>query len=293
MRLALIGVGLLGGSTASAWRRAGVASEVVGFDIDAAQLARGVELGVLDRAAASASEAVDAAGCVVLAVPAGQMAPVLAEIAGALGDATIVTDVGSTKADVIAAARRSLRRGFPRFVPAHPIAGGELPGIDHADPLLFAGRNVITTPADDTDAAALLRVEAAWTACGARVERMTAGDHDRVFAAVSHLPHLLAFALVAQIAAQPDGARKLQLAGPGFRDFTRIAASSPLLWRDIALANRAALSTELRSYRGWLERLQAALDIADGPSLARVFEPASRTRRALAPKPDGEPAGGK
>jgi len=292
MKLALIGTGLLGGSTAAAWRRAGAASAVAGYDVDPSQSRRGVELGVLDRAAASVADAVRGADCVVLAVPVGQMAPVLAEVAGVLTDSALVTDVGSTKADVIAAARRALGRGFRRFVPAHPIAGGELPGIEHADPQLFAGRNVITTPADDTDLKALQRIESAWTACGARVERMTANEHDRVFAAVSHLPHLLAFALVAQVASQPDGARRLELAGTGFRDFTRIAASSPALWRDIALANRAALGTELRTYRGWLERLQTALDTADGPSLSRVFEPASRTRRALVLRPDGEPSGG-
>jgi prephenate dehydrogenase len=213
------------------------------------------------------------------------MRAVLREVAAAAQARAIVTDVGSTKASVIAAARAELASasgpGFARFVPAHPIAGGELPGIEHADAALFRGRRLITTPVAETDAGALATVEALWRATGAEVTRMSADEHDRIFAAVSHLPHLLAFALVAQIAAAPDAQRMLGFAGAGFRDFTRIAASCPVMWRDIALANQSALSAALAGHRRLLDELQRALDAGDGEGLAQVFELASRTKRAL------------
>jgi prephenate dehydrogenase len=177
-------------------------------------------------------------------------------------------------------AQQVLGATYPRFVPAHPIAGGALPGPAHASAALFAGRRVVTTPDARTDARALERVEASWRACGAVVDRMGAQEHDRIFAAISHLPHVLAFALVHRIAGQADGERKLQFAGAGFRDFTRIAASDPTMWRDIALANRAALGGELAGYRAELERLQAAIDAGDGPALDALFARASRVRRA-------------
>jgi prephenate dehydrogenase len=288
MRLALIGVGLIGGSAALAFRAAGKVSQVVGFDADAAASARGVARGLLDRAADSIAEAVADAELILLAVPVGAMRDVLRAVALAAPPYAIVTDVGSTKASVIEAARAELSVtssfSLRRFVPAHPIAGGELPGVEHADASLFRGKRLITTPVAETHADALARVESLWEAAGAEVVRMGADEHDRIFAAVSHLPHLLSFALVAQIAGAADGARKLGFAGAGFRDFTRIAASSPAMWRDIALANRAALSTELQGYRALLDDLQRAVDAGDGMRLAEVFELASRTRRATTVK---------
>lgn len=285
MRMALIGAGLIGGSAAAALRAAGCVSHVTGFDHDERALAQGLALGVLDRAAAGVAQAVADADLVLLAVPVGAMRAVLREVAAAAQARAIVTDVGSTKASVIAAARAELAPaigpGFARFVPAHPIAGGELPGIEHADAALFRGRWLITTPVAESDAGALATVEALWRATGAEVTRMSADEHDRIFAAVSHLPHLLAFALVAQIAAAPDAQRMLGFAGAGFRDFTRIAASCPAMWRDIALANRSALSAALAGHRRLLDELQRALDAGDGEGLARVFELASRTKRAL------------
>jgi prephenate dehydrogenase len=280
MRLALIGVGLIGGSAAAAFRAAGSVHEVVGFDTDPQAAAEGVRRGVLDRAAGAAADAIAGADLVLLAVPVGAMAAVLGEVARHAGRDTIVTDVGSTKRSVIDAAVAALGGTFPRFVPAHPIAGGELPGVDHADGTLFRDKRLITTPTAATDPAALACVEALWRAAGADVSRMGADEHDRIFAAVSHLPHLLSFALVAQIAGEADGARKLGFAGGGFRDFTRIAASSPVMWRDIALANRAALAAELAGYRAMLDSLQQAVDAGDGDRLAEVFGLASRTRRA-------------
>ncbi len=285
MRMALIGAGLIGGSAAAALRAAGRVSQVTGFDHDERALAQGLALGVLDRAAAGVAQAVAGADLVLLAVPVGAMRAVLREVAAAAQARAIVTDVGSTKASVIAAARAELAPaigpGFARFVPAHPIAGGELPGIEYADAALFRGRWLITTPVAETDAGALATVEALWRATGAEVTRMSADEHDRIFAAVSHLPHLLAFALVAQIAAAPDAQRMLGFAGAGFRDFTRIAASCPVMWRDIALANRSALSAALAGHRRLLDELQRALDAGDGEGLAQVFELASRTKRVL------------
>ncbi|MCA3216472.1 MAG: prephenate dehydrogenase/arogenate dehydrogenase family protein [Burkholderiales bacterium] len=273
-RLALLGVGLIGGSAALAWRAAGAVGRVAGFDRDAGALALAQARGVIDEAAASVAQAVADADLVLLAAPVGAMDALLDEVARHAAPFAVITDVGSTKGSVIESSF-SLRR----FVPGHPIAGGEMPGVQYAQATLFRDRLAITTPTDETHAEALARVEALWRAAGARVLRMGAEEHDRIFAAVSHLPHLLAFALVAAIASESDGAHKLGFAGAGFRDFTRIAAASPEMWRDVALANQPALSAELRHYRGWLERLQAAVDGRDAAALEAMFELASRTRR--------------
>jgi prephenate dehydrogenase len=279
-RLAVIGCGLLGGSLAAAWRAHAGIEQVCGFDADGSRAAEAVRRGFADRAAASLAEALRGADVVALAVPVGALERLFGEIAALLPPGAILTDVGSTKAGIVAAARAAMGTRAARFVPAHPIAGGALPGVEHASAGLFAGRGVIVTPDAQTDAAALHAVEQAWRACGARVERMDAAEHDRVFAAVSHLPHVLAFALVHRIAAEADGERKLRLAGAGFRDFTRIAASDAAMWRDIALANRAALGRELAGYRAELDVLQAAIDAGDGGTLDRLFARASAARRA-------------
>jgi prephenate dehydrogenase len=292
MKLALIGVGLIGGSAAIAWRRAGAVSEVIGIDCDASALARAKEMRVIDRVASSAAEAVRAADLVLVAVPVGAMRAIFAEIANTLPAHALVTDVGSTKRSVIDAARDALNAqssfSFRRFVPGHPIAGRELPGIEHADGTLFDGKLFVSTPVADTNAEALARIEALWVAAGARIARMDPDEHDRIFAAVSHLPHLLAFALVARIASEADGERKLAFAGAGFRDFTRIAAASPAMWRDISIANRAALGQELRGYRSLLDEMQRAIDAGDAESIEAVFDLASRTRRLHAKTFDAE-----
>ena len=279
MRLALIGVGLIGGSFAKALRTAGKVDAVVGFDSQVEALARAVELGVIDERATSAEEAVEQANLIVIATPVGSTRDILRAIASHLQDAAVVTDVGSTKASVITEARRELGAAFERFVPGHPIAGREHSGIEHADATLFRDKMFISTPVAQTKAGAVHEVEALWREVGCRVERMTPEEHDNVFAAVSHLPHLLAFALVAQIAADQDAGRKFALAGAGFRDFTRIAASSPVLWSDVCVANRAALSDELRQHRDLLKELQRAIDECDTQMLQSVF---SRARAALA-----------
>jgi len=283
MKLALIGVGLIGGSLAAALRAAGAADAVVGFDSDASALQAGRQAGILTDTANSAADAARGADLVVIATPVGAMRATFAEIAPALARDAIVTDVGSTKASVLADARATLGRSFTRFVPAHPIAGGERPGVQHADGALFRDRHLITTPVADTDAVVLARVEALWRVAGAHVQRMSADEHDRVFAAVSHLPHVLAFALVDMIARSPRADACLALAGAGFRDFTRIAASSPRMWRDICIANRVALSAELHGYRAQLEQLQKAIDAGDGDALQACFEAAAAARRTVDP----------
>jgi len=259
VKLALIGVGLIGGSFARAALSAGAVTSVAGFDADAGALSAALRLGAITSAADSSEAAVRQADLVMLAVPVGAMAAVMKAIAPHLRADAVVTDVGSTKGSVVAVARAELGAHFARFVPGHPIAGRERPGVESSEPRLFEGKLFIATPVAETDPAATARVEKLWQRVGARVERMDAQEHDRVFAAVSHLPHLLAFALVAQIAREEDADRKLGKAGAGFRDFTRIAASSPRMWRDVCIANRDALKVELRGYRALLDELQAAL----------------------------------
>ena len=288
--LAVLGLGLIGGAAAAAWRRAGVVGETVGCDPDAEACRVALQRGFVDRIAPSARAAA-AADIVLVAAPVGATAGVLREIAPGLAPTTIVTDVGSAKQAVIEAAHRGLPTGFSRFVPAHPIAGAEQSGAAYATADLFDGRLVVTTPVAATSAEALGRVEALWRAAGARIERMDAADHDRIYAAVSHLPHLVAFAVVASIAERPDAQRLLSLAGSGFRDATRIAASSPALWRDIALANRDALGAELARVRATLDRLQAALAAADAGELERVFARASAARRGVAAPPSAPVTG--
>ncbi len=285
-RMALLGVGLIGGSAALAWKRTACVGTIVGYDLDAGATRKAQELGVVDVAASSVARAVDDADLIVLAVPVGAIPALLAEVASHAAPFAVITDVGSTKGSVIDAARAALTANssfsLRRFVPGHPIAGRELQGVERALADLFRDKLFIATPHEATHPDALARVEALWQAAGSRVVLMTAAEHDRIFAAVSHLPHLLAFALVAAIAQEPDGARKLEFAGGGFRDFTRIAAASPVMWRDIAVANRVALSVELKSYRAMLDQLQAAVDAGDAAALERVFDLASRARRARA-----------
>ncbi len=278
--IALFGTGLVGGSFALALRRHDPAVRVTGCDRNAEAARRARELGFVDTIAASVAEAVRDADLAFLAVPVAQMPDLLAAIAAAdLRDDLVITDAGSTKGDVVAAARRMLGARVAAFVPGHPIAGREVHGPDAALAALYDGRDVILTPLPENAPDAIARVHAAWSACGARVTTMAVAQHDRVLAAVSHLPHVLSYALVAQIVDGADAALKLALAGAGFRDFTRIAASSPEMWRDIALANREALLGELDDYIAQVQRLRGAIDTGDGAALESLFEKASRTRQ--------------
>lgn len=278
MKLALIGVGLIGGSFARAIRPVGTFERIVGFDTDSKSLQRAIELGVIDRAAASVAQAVEAADVVMLATPVGSIRQILRTIAPHLPGNSIVTDVGSVKGSVNADAQAELGLAFPRFVPGHPIAGGERAGVEHADGQLFRNSVFVATPTANTSEEATQRVEALWRTLGCRIERMTPEDHDNIFAAVSHLPHLLAFALVAQIARQPDAERKFSMAGAGFRDFTRIARSDATLWADICIANRAALAAQLRAHRTLLEELCGAIEDGDRAGLEHVFATAPVAR---------------
>jgi prephenate dehydrogenase len=239
-------------------------------------------MGIVDRAATLDSpwqnELADA-DVVLLAAPVAQYPALMASLAPHLGPHTIVTDAGSTKQDVIAAARSALTSSLERFVPAHPLAGTEHSGAAAAFPSLFQQRNVVLTPMPETAAPAVDTIDALWTACGARICRMNAAAHDRIFAAVSHLPHLLAFALVDAFASRGDAEELFRFAASGFRDFTRIAASSPEMWRDISLANRAALLEEVAAFRRQLDRVASMIATADGEALEAVFAHARSARR--------------
>jgi prephenate dehydrogenase len=241
-----------------------------------ASTARALELGVIDASAALTDDealraALSGADFVLLAAPVAQTQPLLERIAPFLDPDTIVTDAGSTKSDVVAAARAALGERVGQFVPGHPIAGRESSGVDAALPDLYVGRNVVLCALPENPPAAVERVAALWRATGAAVHEMSPEQHDRVFASVSHLPHLLSFALVEQILNSPDAALKFSFAAGGFRDFTRIAASSPEMWRDVCVANRAALLDELDAYTAVLTRLRAAIEAADGAALETVF----------------------
>ena len=277
-RLVVIGVGLIGGSAALALRRAHRVGEVIGVGRSPDNLKLARDRGIIDRATSDYADACAGADVVLVATPVAQFERIFAAITPHLGRETIVTDAGSTKQDVVAAARRAFGHRFGRFVPAHPIAGTEHSGAAAAFPELFERRNVVVTPEAETDAVALIKVRMLWEATGAQVMTMTAERHDAIFAAVSHLPHLLAFALVEELARRPDSGDYFELAASGFRDFTRIASSSPEMWRDIALANRDALLEEIHRFRAQIERVERLVAAGDGAQLGALFATAQAAR---------------
>lgn len=282
-QLGLIGCGLMGGSFALALRKAGLVKRVVGYSQSPASTERARQLGVIDIGAPSALLAAEGADLVLMAIPVSASESTFHAIRHTVTAATLVMDVGSTKSDVIDAARRGLLQQLGSFVPAHPIAGKEVAGIEHAEATLFSGRQVVLTPVDATLPAHVQRATQTWRAMGAHVTTMTAADHDSALAAVSHLPHLLAFAYANGIAGQPEGARFLELAGPGFRDFSRIAASDPIVWRDILLANRTQVLAQAREFRKALEALEAAIVAGDHGALEASIVTASQTRTGWKP----------
>jgi len=277
-RLAIAGVGLIGGSLAAALKQAGVVDEIIGIGRSRETLEQAKSLGLIDCIAESPSQAAQA-DMIVLTMPVAQTSSVLSGLAPHLHERSIITDAGSTKSDVIAAARRVLGKSFSRFVPGHPIAGAEKNGPQAARPDLFSGRNVVLCPEADTDADALTLVESLWKSAGAQVSIMPAARHDRIFAAVSHLPHLAAFALVDDLASREEAEDFFRYAASGFRDFTLIAGSSPVMWRDIALANREAILDELSAYMNKLGEIASALDKSDAAELESIFKRASEARR--------------
>ena len=277
-KVVIFGTGLIGGSFALALRHAGAVGEVVGFGRSIATLQQAEQLGIIDRIGQDMSQELHDADLVLLATPVGQMAQLMARIAPHLGAHTLVTDGGSTKSDVVAAVYANLGDKAAQFVPAHPIAGAEMSGAAAAKADLYLGKKVVLTPLPENTAESVARVRHAWEMCGAVVSVLTPQQHDEVFAAVSHLPHLLSFALVHDLAQRDDRDLLLSFAASGFRDFTRIAASSPEMWRDICLANRPALLDELARYMKELETVHQALNDADAAKLEDIFSLARDVR---------------
>ncbi len=277
-QLGLIGCGLMGGSFALAMKRAGLVKRVVGYSKSPSTTERARQMGVIDVEAPSALLAVSGADIVLLAVPVSATEATFKAIRHLVGPDTLIMDVGSTKRDVVDAARRVLRDNLGCFVPCHPIAGKELSGVEHADVDLYNGRQVILTPIERTFTVQLQKATDVWTALGCHVATMSPQSHDAAYAAVSHLPHLVAFALMNAISGQAEGKEYLSLAGPGFRDFTRIAASDPQMWRDILLANREELLNQSRIFQQALQSLEQLISTSNSDALEEMIEQASETR---------------
>lgn len=277
-KITVFGVGLIGGSFALTLKTAGKVKHIAGVGRSTASLVRAKELGIIDAFHTSVAEAVSDADLVLIAAPVAQTESILASIKPYLQADTIVTDAGSTKMDVVAAARRALGDKIAQFVPGHPIAGREQNGPEAAIVDLYVGKKVVLAPLAENAPDDVERVAEAWRHCGAIIHRLTAEEHDKVFAAVSHMPHLLAYALVDDIARKPHADLLFQYAASGFRDFTRIAGSSPEMWRDIALANQTALLQELDAYLVQLNRLRAHLAAGDGKALEGIFANAQHAR---------------
>ena len=279
-RLALIGCGLMGGSFALALRQAGLVAHITGFSASEKTRQRALELKVIDQACTSVAEAVQGADLVLLAVPVGAMHSSFAALRESLAPQALLMDVGSTKCDVIAAAKTHLGERLSCFVPAHPIAGKEVAGIEHAEANLYQERRTILTPLPQNSIRQIKMASEVWTAIGSHVSQMTPEAHDATFAAVSHLPHLLAFAAVNALTAQPQGAAFLEMAGPGFRDFSRIAASDPVVWRDILSANNAKVLAQLAHFRAALVQFETTLTQRNEQALQQLIEQASGVRSA-------------
>ena len=277
-QLGLIGCGLMGGSFALALKQAGLVKRVVGYSKSPSSTERARQLGIIDSAAASAALAVSGSDIVLIAVPVAATEASLKSIKPHLTPDMLIMDVGSTKRDVMDAARRALREQVGLFVPAHPIAGKEVSGVENADADLYTGKQVILTPIECTLPAQLQKAQELWSRLGCKVLSMSPEQHDAAYAAVSHLPHLIAFALMNAISGQPQGQEFLSLAGPGFRDFTRIAASEPTVWRDILLSNRDELLAQSRIFQAQLQALEKMISSADAPALEGLITKASMTR---------------
>jgi len=277
-QLGLIGCGLMGGSFALAMKRGGLVKRVVGYSKSPSTTERARQMGVIDVEAPSALLAVSGADIVLLAVPVAATEATLKAIRHLVTHKMLIMDVGSTKRDVVDAARRVLREHASSFVACHPVTGKEVSGVDHADADLYHGKQVIVTPTERTDPEKVQRAAHLWEALGSHVQQMTPEAHDAAFAAVSHLPHLIAFALMQAITSQPQGKEFLSLAGPGFRDFTRIAASDAKMWRDILLANKQELLEQCSAFRRSLQAMELMIETGNGDGLEEVIDKASQTR---------------
>lgn len=279
--ICIIGTGLIGGSLALAVRQAGFCREIIGAGRTEETLIKAVELGVIDRYDTSISNAAQQADIVVVCVPLGSMHAVFEQIHSARLDSTVITDAGSAKQSVIDDAESVFGADFHNFVPGHPIAGTEQSGVTAAFPELYQQRRVILTPTDDTGIEALDLVRAMWESAGADVETMSAEHHDLVLAGTSHLPHLLAFGLVDCLNNLEDIDEIFRFAAGGFRDFTRIASSDPIMWRDICLSNREEVMAMMKRYRDEMEKIYKALEAGDGEKLREIFERAKKARDAF------------
>lgn len=277
-QLGVIGCGLMGGSFALALKRAGLVKRVIGYSKSPSTTEKAKKLGIIDTAAESALLAVSGSDIVLIAVPVSATEATFKAIRHLVEPGVLLMDVGSTKRDVVDAARRVLKDRISSFVPAHPIAGKEVAGIAHADATLYNGRQVILTPLPQTSPELVQKATDAWAAIGSQVLRMTPENHDAAFAAVSHLPHLLAFAYFNSVARQPAGRDYLSLAGPGFRDFTRIAASDPTVWRDILMSNREELLKQTMRVRHALEAMEIAIKSGNAEALEDMIRSASEAR---------------
>ena len=278
-KVLIFGVGLIGASFARGLKAAKAADEIIGFGRTPKSLKAAYDLGIIDEVGINPGADVREADLILVATPVGQMPDIFQRIAPYLGANTIVTDAGSTKSDVVEAARTAFGNKIGQFVPGHPIAGAETSGAAASRADLYQGRKVVLTPLLENAVEDIEKVKRAWELCGADVRILDADTHDRVFAAVSHLPHLLAYALVDEFARRPNADQLFDYAAAGFRDFTRIAASHPEMWRDISLANRTALLAELDRYGAALMRIRQALVNSDGEALASIYANARDARK--------------
>ena len=279
--LAFVGVGLIGGSFAAALRRAGVVGRVLGAGRRPETLAQAQQLGIIDEAV-SLREAAARADLILVSAPVGAFRSIFTELRSTLSDTALITDGGSTKQDVVQAARDGLGKRIGQFVPAHPMAGSHESGPQAAVATLYDGRRVMLTPLAENRPEDIARVESAWRACGAQVVRLDPAGHDAVMAAISHLPHWIAALYMQHILQSADPALRLEMAGPGFRDFTRITAGSPEMWRDIFISNRHAMLGELAALRAVLDRAEQALEASDAKWLVEMLEASAEARRGWA-----------
>ena len=285
-KIVIFGVGLIGGSVALALKKAGAGPKIVGVGRNIENLKTAIDLGVIDEAESDIAKAVADADLVLIATPVAQTPKILEAIIPHLADKTVITDAGSTKSDIaqyvinVSKQAKNPQHFLSQFIGGHPIAGAEKSGVTAAKADLFTGKNVVLTPNENTSKDAIKLVRKLWQSTGANVSEMTAHAHDQIFAAVSHLPHLLAFALVSDLANRPNATQLFDFAASGFRDFTRIAGSSPEMWRDISLANKTALLSELETYQAEITALQNLLKNEDSQGLQTMFEHASQARQA-------------
>ena len=280
-KLVIIGVGLIGGSLSLALKQAGVVNHVVGCGRSIQNLHKGIEIGVIDSFETSISEAVKSADIVVVAVPLGAMQMVFQQINDGITDDTIVTDVGSSKRSVVEVARQTLGNHFSQFVPGHPIAGTEKSGVEAGFASLYQNRRVILTPVEESDHESVRQVDSMWRHCGATIEYLDVDHHDKVLAATSHLPHMLAFAMVNYLSSLNDHDEIFKYAAGGFRDFTRIASSDPVMWRDVCLSNGSALLKLIEGYKEELNMISEAIQHNDADQLLQLFGKAKSERDSL------------